>query len=390
MKTSRFLPLTVALMVSCFPLRSEAQIAGPPNRIDYQGQVLDANGALLAPNAPTNYTMQFRLYDSQTGGALLWSESQTVTVSKGAFSVRLGEGVAIAADNINPAVQSAGLVGAFGGSNRFLGLTVLVPNQSPAEITPRLAFLSSPFSFNSNKSKESDSMTILDAGGNNRVGTAKWDALFTLPTSSAADRANPANWKLKEVNVPAGVSVPVGGVIMWWGATAGIPAGFELCSGGAPTTAGALIASKPDLRDKFVKGAGAAATNVATANLSGGTHTVAQRDTGGTAINQAQLPSYVLPHSLGIANGGNHSHTISNARNSAEDDDSGDNGKLASGQGEGLRGFPTLFSDDAGLHSHTITGQITSGGSGQAHVHTIPAHDNRPLFLELFYIIRVK
>jgi hypothetical protein len=390
MKTSRSFFVAAALILSLASLPNFAQIQGPPNRIDYQGQVLDSSGNPLAPDTPTNYTMQFRLYDAQTGGTLLWSESQTVTVSKGAFSVRLGEGVAIPADGLPAGVQAAGLVNAFTGSDRFLGLTVVVPNQTPAEVTPRLAFLSSPFSFNANKSKEADSLTILDAGGNNRVGTARWDALFTLPTTTAAERANPANWKLKEQNVPAGISVPVGGVIMWWGASGAVPAGFEICNGGAPVTAGALIASKPDLRDKFVKGAGAAATNVAAANVSGGTHTVAQRDTAGTAISQAQLPNYVLPHTLGTAAAGNHSHTISDARNDAEDDDSGDGGKLASGQGQGLRPFPTLITDDAGNHTHAITGSITSGGGGQAHVHAIPAHDNRPAFLELFYIIRVK
>ena len=380
-----------ALLFTAITGVSHGQIEGPPNRIDYQGQVLDSNGNPLAPTTPTNYTMQFRLWSAQTAGTLIWSESQTVTVSKGAFSVRLGEGVAIAGQNPAPTVSNAaGLVSAFAQKDRYLGLTVVQTGVTPAEITPRLAFLSSPFSFNSQKSTESDSVTILDASGTNRIGTVKLDQIFNMSTTVQADRANPAKWTLKEQNVPAGVSVPVGGVIMWWGASTAVPAGFELCTGGAPTTAGALISTKPDLRDRFVKGATAAATNVLTANVAGGSNSTAANTTGPTALSQSQLPSYTLPHTLGTATAGNHSHTISNNRNQAEDDDTGDNGKVATGQGEGLRAFPTLFSDDAGSHQHAITGSITSGGGGQAHTHTIPVEDNRPAFLEMFYIIRVK
>lgn len=390
MKSNAFARLLAStLWIAALAGTSQGQIAGPPNRIDYQGQVLDTNGNPLAPTTATNYTMQFRLWSSQTGGTLIWSESQVVTVFKGAFSVRLGEGVAIAGDN--PSIgTSPGLVNAFAQKDRYLGLTVIQSGQTPAEITPRLAFLSSPFSFNSQKATEADSITILDAGGNNRVGTVKLDQIFNMSTTVQADRANPTKWTLKEQNIPAGVSVPVGGVIMWWGASNALPAGFELCNGGIPTTSGALISSKPDLRDRFVKGATAAATNVQTANVAGGTNTTAAGTTGGTAITQGQLPAYTLPHSLATASAGNHSHTISNNRNRSEDDDDGDNGQLASGQGDGLRNFPTLYSDDAGAHTHTITGSITSGGSNQAHTHTIPAEDNRPAFLEMFYIIRVK
>ena len=392
MKTKTFLslPLALALTLGGPLARALAQIEGPPNRIDYQGQVLDSSGNVLAPTAPTNYTMRFRLYDSQTGGNLIWSESQTVTVSKGAFSVRLGEGVAVAGDNIPETVQTAGLVNAFAGKNRYLGLTVVITGQTPSEVTPRLAFLSSPFSFNSQKSKEADSVTILDAAGNNRIGSAKWDQLFTMSTTSQADRTDPAKWKLKEANVPAGVSVPVGGVIMWWGGASAVPAGFEICNGGAPTTPGALIASKPNLLDKFVKGASTNAGNVTSPVVSGGTNTIAASNTGGTVLSQSQLPNYNLTYSLETTTAGNHSHTISNNRNSAEDDDTGDNGYLATGQGQGIRPFPTLYSDFAGDHKHGITGTISLNGGSQAHNHTIPAEDNRPAFVEMFYIIRVK
>ncbi|MFC7336714.1 hypothetical protein ACFQY0_05965 [Haloferula chungangensis] len=389
MKAFRTCLFSSTLLISLIPGGAFSQIEGPPDRIDYQGLVLDTNGNPLAADAATNYSMSFRLYDSQTAGTLIWSESQTVTVYQGAFSVRLGEGTAIEGDN--PSVSNAsGLLHAFAQKDRYLGLTVIQSGVTTAEITPRLAFLASPFSFNSHKAIEADSMTILDAGGNNRVGSLKLDQIFNMSTTSQEDRANPSKWTIKEQNMPAGVSVPVGGVIMWWGSANAIPPGFELCSGGTPSTAGALISTKPDLRDRFVKGSGSTNGNVASNNSTGGSHTIGTRNGGGTALAPSQLPNYTLPHNLATAAAGNHSHTISDARNDAEDDDDGDNGKLATGQGNGLRPFPTLRSDDAGNHTHAITGSVTSGGGNQAHSHTVPGHDNRPAYLEMFYIIRVK
>lgn len=46
---------------------------------------------------------------------------------------------------------------------------------------------------------------------------------------------------------PIGGLIPVGGIILWSGAQNAIPYGWQLCNGSAGT---------PDLRDKFVVGAG--------------------------------------------------------------------------------------------------------------------------------------
>ena len=64
--------------------------SNPPERMTYQGFLVDANGTALATNAPKNYDVLFRIYDAQTLGNLKWSEAQTITVDKGYFSVLLG------------------------------------------------------------------------------------------------------------------------------------------------------------------------------------------------------------------------------------------------------------------------------------------------------------
>lgn len=155
--------LASALFLSfCAPLSHSADIFGPASTVDYQGRLLDSNGNALAPDAPTNYQVQFRLYDEQTGGTVVWAESQLVTVSKGQFSVRLGEGTAIlgggGADVGAVDHDAVGLPGAFGGKDRFLGLTVIIPGQQSGEIQPRLAFLTSPFSFVAGRAQSADAV----------------------------------------------------------------------------------------------------------------------------------------------------------------------------------------------------------------------------------------
>lgn len=135
----KHLILVMALIVSVTSHRALA-VEGSPLSVHYQGTVLDNSGQPLAPTAPAVYKIAFRLWDQVTGGILVWSEEQLVTVTNGRFSVNLGRGTPIAAEPNN-------LATAFNGKNRFLGITV---GSSPTEISPRLAFLSSPFAFVAN------------------------------------------------------------------------------------------------------------------------------------------------------------------------------------------------------------------------------------------------
>lgn len=89
----------------------------------------------------------------------------------------------------------------------------------------------------------------------------------------------------------AAAPVPVGGIIMWSGATSNIPDGWRLCEAGVGTVNGVVV---PDLTDRFVVGAGA-------------TYSVA--GTGGSA------DAVVVSHDHGgnTTEGGNHSHFVAKA-----------------------------------------------------------------------------
>lgn len=72
---------TIALVL--LSLRSDA--ATPPSIISYQGKILQ-NGV----SASTSLTMTFELFNTSTGGAILYTTTNAVTPSSGLFSVLLG------------------------------------------------------------------------------------------------------------------------------------------------------------------------------------------------------------------------------------------------------------------------------------------------------------
>jgi microcystin-dependent protein len=153
----RSLALAVLLTLAPAFLRAQTVVAGAPSTIDYQGKALDATGSPLANTTPANYEMQFRIYDAQESGSIIWSERQVVTVSKGLFSVRLGEGTA---NGTEGSVAQTNLPEAFNGRERFLGVTIVITGQTPVEILPRLAFLATPFAYVANKAVSAERLIL--------------------------------------------------------------------------------------------------------------------------------------------------------------------------------------------------------------------------------------
>lgn len=176
------------------------------------------------------------------------------------------------------------------------------------------------------------------------------------------------------------VAVPVGGIIMWSGSVASIPAGWALCNG---------LNGTPDLRGKFIVGAGGSynpgnSGGAASVNLS---HNHTQGNTGSGGSHS---------HSQGdTGSAGAHTHPV--------------NINSGSDQSSSWWSFP----DEPGPtevpdrnHTHNVNGNTGSGGahahtnpntaSGGAHAHTNPATDSAlssmsilPPYYALCYIMRV-
>ena len=97
----------------------------PPQTINYQGALATSGKTPVTATV----SMAFALYNSAAGGTALWTETQSVPVAKGAYSVILG--------SVTPLTLSFS-------SPYYLGVTV----ESDSEMTPRLALTSSPYAFN--------------------------------------------------------------------------------------------------------------------------------------------------------------------------------------------------------------------------------------------------
>jgi len=136
--------------------------------------------------------------------------------------------------------------------------------------------------------------------------------------------------------------VPAGGILMWSGSIASIPSGFYLCDGTNGT---------PDLRDRFVMGAG-------------GTYAV--NATGGSA--DATLVAHT--HSGSTSTTGAHTHTYQGSNYQPNN---------AAGSVPDWIGASTMTTNSAGDHAHTFT--TNSAGSSATNA-------NLPPYFALAYIMK--
>ena len=156
--------------------------------------------------------------------------------------------------------------------------------------------------------------------------------------------------------------IPSGGIIMWSGAVSAIPTGWVLCNGSNST---------PDLRNRFVVGAG----STYAVNATGGADSV--------SLSTANLPA----HSHSFSGSGTTStignHTHGNVANPLMNDNGrdGDAGSNSTGLNEADRLGGTTGA--AGSHNHTFSVSGTTGNTGSG-----SSHENRPPYYALAYIMK--
>ena len=155
------------------------------------------------------------------------------------------------------------------------------------------------------------------------------------------------------VSIPSFDAVPSGVIVFWSGSEISIPSGWFLCDGENST---------PDLRDRFIVGAGGAYS----VDETGGLDSV--------SLTADQIPSH--SHSAGslvTSTTGAHTHTYVTRATA--------NGRQGSSGNVYNVGTSTPNTGSSGDHSHSITGETGLFGSGDS-------HENRPPYYALAYIMK--
>ena len=285
---------------------SRAADANPPDRLTYQGFLVNVTGTALGATAPKNYDVVFRIYDAQSGGNRLWTEQQTVTVDKGYFSVLLGEGTQVTSESHQ---ALATLFADASASDRYVETTVkgIAPGGADSTILPRLRLLTVPYAFLAKHSVNANS--LVNASNAPVITSAGMDVYMTgtvtIPTVSATTvnaasvvetpTVNATTVNATTVNASSVVTaptvtattvtattvnaqngfgtIPIGGIIMWSGS--GVPTGWALCNGQT-----AYGTRTPDLQDRFIVGS----DRIFNRNTTGGATNV--------TINTNQIPAH--------------------------------------------------------------------------------------------------
>ncbi|MFO0794926.1 MAG: hypothetical protein U0586_12810 [Candidatus Brocadiaceae bacterium] len=194
----------VGIILALFVLYSgvQAQTAGVPQLINYQGYLTDKDGNPLTPG---EYDLSFSIYADTSTKTAVWGPQKfdgvqgpghgsKVPVVRGYFNVILGP-----IDTNSVSIDKA-----FSASNRFLEITV-----GTSTISPRQQILSTPYALNAQKSYG---------------------------------------------------EVPVGGIVPYFGKLNALPANWKFCDGTTVNDPESPLINQtiPDLRTRFPRGASTA------------------------------------------------------------------------------------------------------------------------------------
>ena len=207
---------------------------------------------------------------------------------------------------------------------------------------------------------------------------------YTFSPSTTAASAE-VNQNFDDAFTAINTGMPSGGIILWSGSIVSIPSGWYLCNGANST---------PDLRDRFIVGAGSSYAVAAT----GGAASV--------TLSAAQIPGHTHSGTTGTVSA-DHGHTFSGTTSGESghthvptgsdafwcyDASGGEtNENLSAGSYTGKKSttgassghthsYSGTTSGINGNHTHNFTTDAGTGGGG--------SHENRPPYYSLAFIMK--
>ena len=330
--------MAAAVALACAAARADDVGAIVPGTMNFQAKLVKMVEGVPQPLEGIQHVL-FSIYDAEQGGTLVWSRLFPVTcTADGLFNLVLDDGGSIAG---SPAEEK--LVDAFQGTERWIELGV----EGVGTLSPRMRVPTAPYAFQSQYALwgadgfvVGATMSVADdAEFVGAVAVSDKGAVSNLTVTAGGGSLGSLTADGK-VSVPAGMpnealgTIPVGGIIMWFQNE--IPDGWALCDGNYGT---------PDLQGWFVMGAD-------DRNPPGNMGGVAR-----VTLTPVQMP----PHSHGIT--------------------------VPTGKNQGTKGW--IHSDGGDIWRYGDSDRTTSSVGGDANGNTQP-HENRPPYLAVYYIMRVR
>jgi microcystin-dependent protein len=309
-----------------------------PGTVNFQARL-----ARVVEGAPQPLTgiqhVAFRLYDAAEGGTLVWARAFPVTcTADGTFNIVLDDGGSVLG---SPAEEK--LVDAFQGTERYFELEV----EGVGTLKPRMRVPTAPYAFNAQYAlwgeagfEVGGTLSVADDATFRGAVVADSASLSNLTVGAAGGSLGSAT-VTGDVLVPTNKLVegkgviPVGGILIW--TQEDIPDGWAVCDGG--TTNGLQT---PDLRGLFVMGA----DDSHAAGSTGGASSV--------ALSLSEMPRH------------NHGFTA------------------PAGSGQGTAGCIVHDSGSDVWNDVNGTSKTNTSVVGQGE-----AHENRPPYWAVYYIMRV-
>ncbi len=185
------------LLIFSILLITASSFSAIPQQINFQGRLVGNDGQPITGQV----TIDFMLYNNETTGTPIWTETHTLNIVIGIFNVVLGSSTIL-----TPEILQSG--------NLWLGMRV-----SGDTLLPRQKLVSSPYAILS--------------GNSEKLSGYSYTAFLSTSGGSVKSLSSGTTFYM----------VPKGAIIMWSGTIASIPPGWALCDGTKGT---------PDLRDRFI------------------------------------------------------------------------------------------------------------------------------------------